>query len=233
MYAVEPLRRNFQLLNANVALNGLTNVHTFHAAAVAPAQAGQAAGEGEGGDGASAWMDLGRGDGVLDGAMFSASGRESRVKAVQGYDEAVRLITLDAGLRPPPARVHFLKADVEGGELGVLRGAARLLARDRPVLYLENNVVSHDVGADGVPRGLALVRYARALGYRLFWDRFETRLARALGIGYVESNMLCVPREWWRDDAGVAGDGEAAAAEAARRRRALESLARFPPVTEV
>ena len=71
------------------------------------------------------------------------------------------------------------------------------------VLYLENNVVSHDVNAEGVPRGLALIRHVRGLGYRLFWDRFRTRLAAELGISYVESNMLCVPEEWWRADAGT------------------------------
>ena len=79
-----------------------------------------------------------------------------------------------------------------------------------------------------MPRGLALVRHVRALGYRLFWDRFRTRLAAELGIDYVESNMLCVPEEWWRADAGGAGDAE----EAAWRRRALASLARLAPVTE-
>ena len=36
VYAVEAMRPNFQLMNANVALNGLKNVYTFNAAAVEP-----------------------------------------------------------------------------------------------------------------------------------------------------------------------------------------------------
>ncbi|EGX55153.1 hypothetical protein SZN_34337 [Streptomyces zinciresistens K42] len=46
----------------------------------------------------------------------------------------VPCVTLDGlGLRD----VGFVKVDVDGGELAVLRGAADLLARDRPALFVE------------------------------------------------------------------------------------------------
>lgn len=48
--------------------------------------------------------------------------------------QAVQVIALDDLALPP---VAFIKVDVEGHELAVLRGAARLLARDRPVLLVE------------------------------------------------------------------------------------------------
>ena len=53
-------------------------------------------------------------------------------------DAGVKLTTADAfaaaeGLR----RVHFIKADIEGWEAQMLRGAQGILARDRPALFLE------------------------------------------------------------------------------------------------
>lgn len=56
-----------------------------------------------------------------------------------GQDEEavpVRLATLDAELAGA-GRVAFLKVDVEGHELAVFRGAARILAEDSPVVLFE------------------------------------------------------------------------------------------------
>jgi len=38
---------------------------------------------------------------------------------------------------PPTTTIHFIKIDVEGGEWGVLQGAAQLLARCKPVTLFE------------------------------------------------------------------------------------------------
>jgi FkbM family methyltransferase len=43
-------------------------------------------------------------------------------------------------LVPPPVTVDVMKVDVEGAELGVLRGAAGLVARSRPVIMFESAV---------------------------------------------------------------------------------------------
>jgi FkbM family methyltransferase len=40
----------------------------------------------------------------------------------------------------PPRRVAMIKIDVEGMELAVLRSAAKTIARDRPVLYVEISI---------------------------------------------------------------------------------------------
>ena len=54
----------------------------------------------------------------------------------------------------------MLKADVEGMELDVMRGAAQTLSRFRPLLYLEN---------DRREKSPALLEHLLGLGYRLYW----------------------------------------------------------------
>lgn len=56
----------------------------------------------------------------------------------------VRTARLD-DLVPPDAPVQFVKIDVEGSELSVLRGARRLLRRWRPVVVLEHGRAGADV----------------------------------------------------------------------------------------
>lgn len=72
----------------------------------------------------------------------------------------VETITLDDFIRdrPPP---DVMKIDVEGAELRVLRGAARLLAQHRPVLFFE----SFEHGAD-------ILEQLKPLGY-MAWDTDE------------------------------------------------------------
>ena len=57
-------------------------------------------------------------------------------------------------------QVGFIKLDVEGFELAVLKGAAQTLARCRPLLYLEN---------DRVDRSPALIEWLWNAGYDLWW----------------------------------------------------------------
>ncbi|WP_157850047.1 MULTISPECIES: FkbM family methyltransferase [Kitasatospora] len=66
-----------------------------------------------------------------------------RVAAPGGGGLAVRQVALDSRLpalfaeHGGPRRVDVLKVDVEGYDVHALRGARRLLARDRPVLFAE------------------------------------------------------------------------------------------------
>lgn len=115
VFAWEPQRLAFQLLNANVALNGLTNVYTFHAGVGA----------------APAWVRVPtldpRREGVNHGGM-----------PLQGHEdgEPVMVTMIDSyGFD----QVSLLQADVEGMEEDVLRGAVQTIRRCRPVLYLEDD----------------------------------------------------------------------------------------------
>jgi FkbM family methyltransferase len=72
--------------------------------------------------------------GARDGAVSLRAGLNAAVAAAHPGAPTVPLVRLDSAL---PARVDFLKIDVEGYEGQVLEGARRLLSTDRPNLFLE------------------------------------------------------------------------------------------------
>lgn len=95
-------------------------------------------------------------------------------------------------------RLDFLKCDVEGAELLVLRGATDTLKRFRPVVYLE---VSPDWTADFGYHPTAVIEFLRPLGYDRFLlvtaDRSrpqptETEPLKALT---GSANLLCLPMQ--------------------------------------
>ena len=166
--ALEPQRVIFQLLCANVALNGLFNVRTHQAAA-------------------------GRKAGTLmvpplDYAAENNFGGISLSSEAGG--ESVPVITLDSLALPV---VHIVKIDVEGMEADVLAGARQLIARHRPVLYLEN---------DRREKSAALIRQLDKLGYECWWhtppmfnpDNAAGRQENVFP-GILSLNLVCLPKE--------------------------------------
>lgn len=174
VYALEPQRVVHQLLAANVALNGLTNVHTLQKA---------------GGDGEEdvLWVP----DYTAASDRLLNLGARSAVRTPLDDGEAIPCVTVDAlGLD----RVHLLKIDVEGAELKVLHGALGTIERCRPALHVENNA------ADGNPELLSLLS---ELGYRAYWQLTPYyQPANYSGCGFSQhdhfdpsANLWCVPRE--------------------------------------
>ena len=114
VYAFEPQRLVFQLLAGNIAINGLTNVYCEHKA-------------------------LSDNFGtikvpVLDNTKVHNWGGVSLEHTTQGED--VEVITLDSlNLQ----RCDFIKLDVEGMELNVLKGARELIRKFQPIIYAEAN----------------------------------------------------------------------------------------------
>jgi FkbM family methyltransferase len=110
-------------------------------------------------------------------ASLSRQTAGSWTAAPEVAEFAVPMTTLDAyAAERNVARVDLIKIDVEGGELGVLQGAARLLARDHPLLHLE---VSYGwARAFGYGPGEA-VAFLAGLGYSAFYRlQGEVRLLR-------------------------------------------------------
>jgi FkbM family methyltransferase len=73
----------------------------------------------------------------------------------------------------------LIKIDVDGSELGVLKSAARLIEKLRPVLYFENDVQA---------ASRALLQHVFDLNYDLYWDPQPV---------FVENNFLGNPRYAW------------------------------------
>lgn len=67
--------------------------------------------------------------------MDDSNGRISHDPQGRGTVE-VRAVVLDEVLREEP-RIDLIKMDVEGAEARVLRGLARIVRRDRPVVFSE------------------------------------------------------------------------------------------------
>jgi FkbM family methyltransferase len=176
--AFEPQAPIFALLEENLRANGAAWVDARR----------QAVGSRAGKANLPA-IDYDAAEGNFGGCTLLEHARGAHV-AGAGAGELVDVVTID-GLRLD--RLDLLKADVEGFEAEVLRGARETIERCRPILYLEND---HD------ERSAELIRLVMDLGYRLWWhlpplyrpDNFRgcgTNVFR----GIVSVNMLCVPAE--------------------------------------
>ena len=83
-------------------------------------------------------------------------------------------------------RVDFIKCDVEGHEIAVLRGARKLIARDRPTILLEVNEPLHEPG-----HGRDVKEFIEGIGYRI--NTFEEGRVTPLRDGDVRVNYVLFP----------------------------------------
>jgi FkbM family methyltransferase len=90
--------------------------------------------------------------------------------------------------------VSFVKVDVQGGEMDVMRGARALLERCRPFVLLELPIVPYNTG---VPDMRASLNIMAELNYKLLdiWDVHEFRLENGSEIG-VQADVLFAPHDF-------------------------------------
>lgn len=171
VWALEPQRVVFQALCANMALNSVTNARCL------PVAAGP-----------------GPGEAALPAVDYARPGNFGGLSVGGGRGERVPVVAIDSLGLP---RCRLIKLDVEGAEEGALRGAAGTIARDRPVLYVEN---------DREEKSAGLVRFVASLGYEMYWHRpplynpanFAGNPTNVFG-RLVSINMVCLPRDGgWR-----------------------------------
>ena len=141
VHAIEPQPLVFQQLCANVVFNGLVNVSAVNAFC---------------GDDAR-WIPVYRLDPAIERNLGGLSLAD--LAAEEPADVQVRIDRLDDMV--DPHRLDLVKADVEGAEIDLLRGALGLIERFRPALYLEHSRVDRAE----LQRMLGRLR---GLGYR-FW----------------------------------------------------------------
>lgn len=166
VFAFEPQRLMFQLLCANLALNQCANVEAH--------QVGIGAENG--------YMIVPHKDPTQNGNFGGVS------LASDGAGEPVDVHRLDAIELPT---VRLLKIDVEGMELAVIKGGAKTIGRDRPVIYCEN---------DRRERSQALCEALFSFGYTLYWhlpplfnpNNYAGEKTNVFP-NIVSVNMLCLP----------------------------------------
>lgn len=116
-----------------------------------------------------------------------------------GLGEEVDVRTLDSIIQTPHnPPISLIKADVEGMELHVLWGAARLIGNHRPAIYVENNL------GDMSPH---LIRHMQMIQYRCYWhtvdlhqpDNWRGHTVNEFP-GMSSLNMVCLPNGDPRND---------------------------------
>lgn len=173
VFAFEPQRIIYQMLCANLAINGLWNVIAERAA-------------------------LGEGAGIMQvpPVDYSKDGNFGGVSLETPTDhgEPVQVIALDAyGM----TRCDLIKIDVEGMELDVLKGAADTISRLRPIIYVENDrkqkakaLVEHLLSIDYV-----LYWHLPAMFNPGNHRQNPINDFKVGDVSIVSMNMLCLPRE--------------------------------------
>lgn len=171
LYLFEPQQRVFQILCANLALNGIGNAIAYPEAC--SDQAGQVV---------VPPLDYGA------ALNFGGVSVQADAKDLQGMRvRAIPLDTLDL------AACHVLKIDVEGFEVQVVRGAAETIRKFRPVLYVENDRAALQQELITLIAGMDYRLYWHTPP--LFRpDNFNGCAENAFP-GIVSVNMLCIPAE--------------------------------------
>lgn len=171
LYAFEPQQRVFQLMCANLALNGVLNAMALP----------DACGDHEG-------------HVIVPSVNYAATGNFGGI-SVHGEDEDVsgvktRLRTIDSLELP---ECHFIKIDVEGFEPSVLRGAARTIERRRPILYVENDRPANQQEVISLIHGMGYVLYWHCPA---LYDpgNFKNNPDNVFS-GIASVNLFCLPRE--------------------------------------
>jgi FkbM family methyltransferase len=172
----EPNSRNRARLERNLAANpSLRNV------TVRPVGAGSAMGSFT-----VLWNEQRPGECV---AETSPVGRMLIEQGVPVRRETVPVVSLDDDVRqlPPPS---LIKIDVEGLELEVLRGAARVLRDHRPDLFIELHGSTRD---NKLANARAVLDLVFDHGYRVFDVEQHRPIERGAGFEHAPSHIHCTP----------------------------------------
>jgi FkbM family methyltransferase len=122
------------------------NLRKYQQARLVQAAVGEA-------EGLANFADAGLARSAFSGATMAAN--------AQSY--TARVTTLAAALEVGERPIDFIKCDVEGGEMAILRGARDILIADRPFLVLEAEMPDDNPAR---PRVREFIEFLSPLGYR-------------------------------------------------------------------
>lgn len=169
--AFEPQRHIFYVLAGNVAINSIENIWCYYCAV--SDQRGT--------------IEVRQLD-FETTYNFGALQLEAQTNSDR-FEEVPTILIDDLALNS----CDLIKADVEGMEEKVLRGAIQTIAKYRPFLYIED---------ERPQKSESLISYIKSLDYESYWhltpafnpNNFKANHNDILG-GYVSKNMLCIPKE--------------------------------------
>ena len=179
VFSFEPQRILFQILNANVALNSMINVHAYD--------------YGLGVENTYTYIydnvDYSKatnpGSISLECLMANKEENKSNLRKT-------KIVSLDNFYDEP--RLKFIKIDVEGMEKDVLLGAKNTIKKYRPILYVEN---------DRRDKSKELIELIQSYDYRLYWhvvplvnfkDNYANNTNNVWNGIFASLNMLCFHR---------------------------------------
>lgn len=180
IHAFKPQRLINQRLNANVAINDLTNVDVYYAAL------GNTTGE-------ILVPHLNYNEDKNYGALSLISPLH---RSLVNY--RVPMLTLDSidftnPMSSSKSCPSFIKIDVEFMEKYVLQGGKELIARCRPIIHAENNCMTTSPG---------LITQFYHMQYIPYWDLQPSYNAEVfqdiipdITNGHYNKNMICIPQE--------------------------------------
>jgi FkbM family methyltransferase len=172
VYAFEPIEDLVQKLNANVALNSLTNVHIQPYALSDVNEVTRVR-----------FFEGHSNQGITSLAMTDSPNRTIQVKR---GDDVVRELGLD--------RIHFMKIDVEGFEWNVIKGFEQAIYTSRPKIIFEFGKSLLERYPEKDIREQMIV-YFQGLNYNLFVIKYLGLKKIALPADFDDfCNILCLPK---------------------------------------
>ena len=184
--ALEPERHNFYTLCGNMSINNLTNVHCFQYA-------------------------IGKNNGTINipeinhEEIQNHGGIELNPNGIVETGYTVNLTTLD--LISTPRKTSFIKVDVEGMELDVLKGGKNKILKEKPILYVEN---------DRQEKSFELIDFIKnELDYKIyehkpafynannFYACKEDIFIKEMGRTFISLNIFCVPKDFNIDEKDI------------------------------
>lgn len=178
VYAIEPQRDNFGLLEINIDQNDLESKVELINAAVGETI----------------------GTPVQIPSLLELQHRNFGAVEIGSGTNFATMYTIDS-LFNEGDKIKFIKIDAEGSELSILKGAEKLIARDRPFLYVEN---------DRKEKSAELTGWLIDHNYRCYWHRSPLfiqnnyRGEQTNMFGNIHAhNMICLPEELKATVAGL------------------------------
>jgi FkbM family methyltransferase len=182
VFAFEPQRTVFQVLNTNLITNGIHNVYSYMHAV--------------GSEDKHLWLKEVDYEAGTTEQGFNSGGVHLKQINTEHNGYPCKQITLDSFI-PKEATIGFIKVDAEEMEIDVLRGADGLIKAHKPILYLESHMSNTE-----------LPEYVEKLGYKVFehipmnfnpnnYKNNQTRvLAFDKNVEHMHDYMLlCIPKE--------------------------------------